>query len=88
LANDARTQLRRHQHRRRPHRPGRVHRELLRLSYLDHLDQPSIAHRLGLPVDAVKSGVAVAMRQLADALERVHLHAGAEDLLQATSADR
>ena len=39
-------------------------RDLLRLAYFDHLTQPEIAERLGIPVGTVKSRTFQALRAL------------------------
>ena len=46
-----------------------AHRNLLRLAYFEHLTQPEIARRLGIPVGTVKSRTFQALRSLRAVLQ-------------------
>jgi RNA polymerase sigma-70 factor, ECF subfamily len=50
------------------------HRQILELSYRDHLKQVEIAHKLGIPLGTVKTRTYHALRSLKAALEQRDIH--------------
>jgi RNA polymerase sigma-70 factor (ECF subfamily) len=50
------------------------HRQVLELSYRDHLKQAEIAHKLGIPLGTVKTRTYHALRSLRAALEQRDIH--------------